>query len=439
MEQALGLADRSPSRPPFPFITGFEGTYIFGSGRDVLDTTEHATRFRWDFAQLVADGITSFRACIPWHHIERNRGVYDWSWTDTYLACAREFGLAPIADPLHHTSFPDWLAGGFADEAFVPSYLAFVEAFARRYPFVRRFTIINEPYVTAWFCGSVGIWHPHREGPHHFVPMLRNVARAICEATERLDRMVDKAEFIHTESCEMHVALDPESEAHAAHANHLRFSLLDLALGRIGADHPLNGFMTGHGVTQADLAWFAEHPARIDVLGLDYYSHSELAWAKDGRRTRHEVKGFAAIALDYAERYRCPVMLGETNLRASIDSRVSWLKHMVEQCETLQERLKPLGLPFLGFCWYPYIDSTDWDSLVREARRNIDPQGIYSLDPAFDRQPSELSRIYAALAKGEITAAEIPPRPFDDYALNERGVRNYLPKMPWLSAERRTG
>lgn len=434
--------DAAPAQPrpaAFPFITGFEGTYIFGTGRDVLDTTEHATRFREDFELLAKDGIGAFRACIPWHHIERGKGSYDWRWTDAYLACAREFGLDVIADPLHHTSFPDWLAGGFADDAFVPHYLAFIEAFARRYAFVRRYTIVNEPYVTTWFCGSVAIWHPYREGPHHFAPMLRNVARAICEATERLDGIRPDMEFLHTESCEAHVAVDPESEAHAAQGNHMRFSLLDLMLGRVDRGHPLHGYFTGHGVAEADLAWFAEHPARMDVLGLDYYSHSELAWARDGRRARHEVRGFASVALDYAERYRCPVMLGETNLRASIDSRISWLKYMVEQCELLQKRLAPLGLPFRGFCWYPYIDSTDWDSLVRQANRNIDPQGIYALDASFERRPSELSEIYAALAKGEIGSAGIPPRPFDDYALNDRGVRNYLPQMRWAWAERRAG
>jgi hypothetical protein len=44
----------------------------------------------------------------------------------------------------------------------------------------------------------------------------------------------------------------------------------------------------------------SENRARIDVLGLDYYSHSELAWTKNGRATVHPVAGFAAVALDYA-------------------------------------------------------------------------------------------------------------------------------------------
>ena len=96
----------------FEFLTGFEGTHIFGSGSDVLETTEHTTRFPDDLRRLARDGLKSFRACIPWHRIEGERGVYDWRWTDAYLALARDLGLDPIADPLHHTSFPDWLTGG---------------------------------------------------------------------------------------------------------------------------------------------------------------------------------------------------------------------------------------------------------------------------------------------------------------------------------------
>jgi hypothetical protein len=211
----------------------------------------------------------------------------------------------------------------------------------------------------------------------------------------------------------------------------MRFCVLDLILGRVDRDHPLQGFLARFGMEERDAAWFKEHPARVDVLGLDYYSHSELAWTKHGRAASHPVAGFASVALDYAERYRCPVMLSETNLRGTVDDRIGWLRFMVEQSEILQDKLVALDLTFEGFCWYAYIDSTDWNSFVREARRSIDPQGIYWLDPSFDRNPSELSETYAALAQGTMRPSDIPPRPFGDAALDGRGVRNFLPLMDW--------
>jgi hypothetical protein len=104
--------------PRLRYLSGFEGTQMFGHAVDVLDTTEHTVRYKEDLKLLVADGITEFRCCIPWHKIERVRGVYDWAWTDRYLGYVRRLGLKPIVDPLHHTSFPHWLEHGFAHPEF---------------------------------------------------------------------------------------------------------------------------------------------------------------------------------------------------------------------------------------------------------------------------------------------------------------------------------
>jgi len=401
----------------------------------VLETTEHTVRYREDLERLSEDGLTSFRACIPWHRIESEKGRYDWGWTDGYLGAARELNLAPIADPLHHTSFPDWLTGGMADPAFGSSYLAFVEAFAIRYPWVQQYTVINEPFVTAWFCGHCGVWPPLGEGPSAFVPMLLAVARTICEVSAALTRLLPGCVFVHADSCERHTALDAASEAHAERGNALRFSVLDLILGRVDRAHPLWTYFAANGMTDAQAHWLQDNPARIDILGLDYYAHSELAWTQEGRASRHPVAGFAAIGLEYAERYGLPVMLSETNLRGSVADRMSWLRYMVAECTLLADALATRSLPFKGFCWYPYIDSTDWSSLVRTARRDIDPQGIYWLDEAFERNASELSSTYAALAQGRLPTAGIPAPGFDPATLDGRGVRNHLPRMPWLTGQ----
>jgi beta-glucosidase/6-phospho-beta-glucosidase/beta-galactosidase len=339
-------------------------------------------------------------------------------------------------DPLHHTSFPAWLDGGFADPRFTDAYLAFLEAFALRYPWIGRYTIINEPLVTAWFCGFCGIWQPKLTGHENFVPMIVTVCHTICLAARLLDRLVPGVRFLHVDSCERHTALDEASLAHAWFENERRFLALDLILGRVGADHPLRDYLLAYGATARQIDWFADHPARVDGLGLDYYSHSELAWRKGGaeRALHHPVVGFAAVAMDYVRRYELPVMLSETNLRGTVTDRISWLKYMVGECEILAQAIAPLGRAFLGFCWYPYIDSTDWSSLVREAHRDIDPQGIYSLAPDFSRQASALSLIYADLAAGRIGAAELPAFAFSEDALDNRWIRNFLPHMAWAKA-----
>jgi hypothetical protein len=135
------------------------------------------------------------------------------------------------------------------------------------------------------------------------------------------------------------------------------------------------------------------------------------------------------VALDYVDRYPFPVMLSETNVRGRVEDRISWLKHMVAECEALVPDLQRRGLSFEGFCWYPYIDSTDWSSLVREPLRAIDPQGIYYLCDRFERRESELSHLYARLARGEIGSAEIPAYRFEEPVLVGRRVGKYLPLM----------
>jgi beta-glucosidase/6-phospho-beta-glucosidase/beta-galactosidase len=429
--------DPDPPHPPaaaaavprLAYFTGFEGTQIFGHGCDVLDTTEHTVRYREDLKLLAADGIEAFRCCIPWHKIERVRGVYDWAWTDRYLGCARRLGLRPIADPLHHTSFPQWLENGFANPGFPEIYRDFLQAFARRYPWVTDYTIINEPVATAILSGFMGQWYPHWRDREGVVPILLGKARAICLATPMLERTVKGLRIVHVDTCERHVALDAPSRGHAEFGNDLRFVVLDLILGRMDRDHPLWATFVEHGLTPDLAAWFRDNPARIDVLGLDYYAHSEMGWTEEGHSDAFLPLGFRRLALDYHDRYPLPLALTETNVRGRIEDRMSWLKYMVGECEALAGDLAARGGRFEGFCWYPYIDSTDWCSLMREPNRRIDPQGIYYLSDRFDRQRSELSDLYARLARGEIGAADLPAYRFEEPVLVGRRVGKFLPYM----------
>lgn len=419
----------APALPRLSYLSGFEGTQMFGHGTDVLDTTEHTVRYKEDLGLLAADGIGEFRACIPWHKIERVRGVHDWAWTDRYLGYVRRLGLRPIVDPLHHTSFPQWLEHGFANPGFPEAYRDFIRAFARRYPWVTDYTIINEPLATAMLSGFMGEWYPHWRDRAGVVPIVLGKARAIALVTPMLERMVPGLRVVHVDTCERHHALDPQSQFHTDFCNDLRFVVLDLVLGRVDEGHPLWGVLTEHGLTAGQAAWFRDNPARIDVLGLDYYAHSELGWTVDGQSDAFLPWGFRRVALEYVDRYGFPAMLGETNVRGRIEDRISWLKHMVGECEALVPDLAARGSRFEGFCWYPYIDSTDWCSLVRQPDRSIDPQGIYYLCRQFDRRPSELSHLYARLARGEIGSADLPAYRFEEAVLVGRRVGKYLPLL----------
>jgi hypothetical protein len=125
-------------------------------------------------------------------------------------------------------------------------------------------------------------------------------------------------------------------------------------------------------------------------------------------------------------RYHKPILLSETNIRGTVEERITWLKFMEEQCEELVRE----GRDFRGFCWYPTIDSTDWANCCTRCTCEIDPQGIWWLDPArVTRYESELSRIYALLAQGIVRSKNIPAYSFSG-DLNRR-MRGYEPLMSW--------
>ena len=371
--------ERSRRQPEMEFLTGFESTYICGSGKDVLDLTGHTTRLRADLESVAAAGIRTIRYSIPWHKIERVHGEYDWAWLDLAMEAVRELGLEIIADPLHHTSFPDWLTDGFADPRFVTNYVRFVLAFADRYPQVSKFTYVNEPYTTSWFCGHEGMWHPRMSGDAAFVRMILHCAEAICRSDKAL-RAERSIEYLHIEACERHTAVDPSVQAMVDWNNHRRFLVHDLILGNVSMAHPMYEWLRAHGLTEQRAWWFQASAAYIDVLGLDFYEHCEIAWDKPGRIESVHRRGFASVAKDYARRFPGPaLMLAETNVRGTPQKRVDHFGMMQRECADLRAWLHFRDRHFAGFCWYPWIDSTDWDSLVTRADGHIDPQGVYSL------------------------------------------------------------
>ncbi len=422
------VVGRQPSG--MEFLTGFESTYMPDQDTDVLETTRHLEHFHHDL-ELVADsGIRALRYPVPWHRIEREPGVYDWRWMDAVMRSMGELGLDPIVDPIHHTSFPGWLGEGILDDRFVETYARFVMAFADRYPWVRRYTPFNEPMPTTLFCADQGIWKPYARHERHWLRAARNVAFAVARVSRFLKQGNPQIEIVHVDTCEAHHAMDEQSAPWARYLNERRFLLHDLILGRVSRKHRLHWFVEEHGlavedgISEEDLDWLAENPARIDVLGLDYYAHSEQQFHAQGSYIPSLAPyGFAEVARQYVEYFNLPVMLTETNIRGYVSDRISWLKYMVEQAEQLVAQ----GVDWRGFCWFPFVDSTDWDSLLRCACNNLDPVGIYWLDEERSRHGSEMSELYAGLARGQISAADIPAYAFQEPVSTE--LQGFMPQM----------
>ncbi|MDQ4149633.1 MAG: family 1 glycosylhydrolase [Actinomycetota bacterium] len=386
---------------------------------DIVETSEHDIRFRDDLALMKQCGVTRLRYPIRWHRVEAEPGMFDWRHTDEVLGYLVDEGFSPIVDLLHHTSYPNWLSG-FDDPRFASAYLRFCEAFALRHPEVKEYTLVNEPFTTLFLCGHEGIWPPYGKGMKSFVALARNLLPPLSEASRMYRDLLPEARHLYVEPCEGHSASVVEAEAFAVMANDRKNFVIDLLLGReLGPDRPFVAEVMAAG--GEDL--LSIPPGNIDTLGLDYYAHMEWSHGElCGTCPSPHPLGLAALILEYWDRYRMPLVLGETNIRGYASDRASWLKYTLEQCELAQAA----GADLTAYCWFPFVDSLDWDSLLANADRHIDPVGVYWLDESLERHESVMSHAYCKAAAGarssELVGYNFRP-PLDEW------LKGLLPQM----------
>jgi beta-glucosidase/6-phospho-beta-glucosidase/beta-galactosidase len=386
----------SPAPTPIEVLAGFESTYLPGHDIDVAETTGHIRRWRQDLELVSGCGVRRLRYPVRWHRIERRPRSFDWEETDRVLGCMGDHDLRPIVDLLHHTSYPRWLRRGLADRRFAGAYLRFVEAFAHRYPWVGEYTLCNEPFTTCFLCGHEGIWPPYLRGVRGFVAVAANLLPAVAAASRACAELLPGARHVWVDTCERASAATEAAQPWAALANDRRFFVLDAFLGRSLA--PERPFVAQ--VLAAGGAGLLEMEAgRVDVVGLDYYAHNQWHYLDaSGRASRPSSTPapLAELIGEYFERYHRPCLLGETNIRGFASDRASWLKYTLEQCEIAQAA----GIPIDGYCWFPFVDSCDWDSTLTRADGHLDPVGVYWLDADLARRASSMSAAYTLAAQG---------------------------------------
>jgi glycosyltransferase involved in cell wall biosynthesis/beta-glucosidase/6-phospho-beta-glucosidase/beta-galactosidase len=404
-----------------PFLTGFESTYLPLHGVDVTQTTGHETMWRRDVNHALQAGARTLRYPLRWHEIEREPGRYDWTVADDVLGHLQAGGASVILDLLHHTDYPDHLADGFRDRRFASAFVAYAEQAARRYPWAQGYTVINEPLATLFLAGHEALWPPYDRGIAGFVGLLRNVLPALATASACWREMVPDAQHVWIDTCEHHRGAPGAGQRHAALANDRRHIILDLALGvHLEENRPFLGeLLSGGGEDLLQL-----QPVQVDVLGLDYYCHSEWFYDHHGAVAPSPVPlGFAALAGHYHRRYGLPLMLSETNIRGLPSDRVTWLRYMLEQYETAVAG----GVPLQGFCWFPHVDSCDWDSLLARPGGRADPVGVVGLD----RATTCFTDAWTAAANG---AGSVDLPAYELQSPCRERLAGYLPQMaswPW--------
>lgn len=389
------------------FALGIEDTFVpqGGPGERPLDEyelTEHYERW-WDDLALATDaGAGMLRWGIPWHRVNPQPGRFDFDWLDAVFDRFGELGLRPLVDLLHYGT-PLWLEGQFAH----PDYPRFVAEYAvtvaERYAgAVTDYTPVNEPMIHALFSGQYAYWPPYLSGARGLTTMSLQLARGFQQTQRGIAEVLgDRATFLHVDAG-MRFDGDPERAAEIEHLAHQVWLVEDLATGRVGADHPLAGFLAETGATDRDLAELRDAAVQPDVVGVNYYPrHStELLRAgehhgggfADPRPVRDDgVAGLEELLRAAAARYGAPVAVTETCVTGTVAERRQWLDDSVAAVH----RLRAEGLDVVAYTWWPLFDMYEWTWRHSDNPRadHLLTMGLYDLvesDAGLLRRPTEL-------------------------------------------------
>ena len=120
------------------------------------------------------------------------------------------------------------------------------------------------------------------------MPVLNRIVQATIRATRAIRRLAPEATVILCDSCEHHHTREPQLEPDVRLRNLRRFAVLDLLTGRVDQTHPLYKWFISYGFSDPDLEWIKTNRWAPDVIGLDYYTHTEtqLESTSNGLRQR---------------------------------------------------------------------------------------------------------------------------------------------------------
>lgn len=361
----------------------FDQTYLTGH-QDRLDDLDR-------FADL---GITAMRYPVLWERTAPH-GVQsaDWRWSDERLNRLRELEIEPIVGLVHHGSGPP--STSLVDEAFPEKLASYASAVARRYPWVKAYTPVNEPLTTARFSGLYGHWYPHGHDDQTFVRSLLTQCKAVVLAMRAIRAVRSDARLVQTDDLGRTWST-PLLAYQARIENHRRWLSFDLLTGRIDSAHPLWEYLRQSGASEACLLWFRENPCPPDLLGINHYLSSEryldehleryprethggngrhaYADVLAARARRAGASGPEAILLEAWERYQIPLAVTEVHNGCTREEQMRWFHDVWNAAERLRDR----GVDVRAVTAWSLLGATGWNTLVTGEGGIYEP-GVYDI------------------------------------------------------------
>ena len=360
---------------------------------DQTERTGHARRVA-DLDLFAGLGVRALRYPVLWERTAPN-GLQsaDWSWADERLRRLRELGIEPIAGLVHHGSGPR--STSLLDPLFPEKLAEYAQAVAARYPWVTRYTPVNEPLTTARFSGLYGHWYPHACDGLSWARMLLGQCRAVALSMAAIREVTPSAQLVQTEDLgKTHST--PALAYQAEFENERRWLTFDLLCGRVDRHHPMGQFLCWLGIREEELTFFLDNPCPPDIFGINYYvtserfldervhlyppdkvganPHGAYADVEAVRVCAEGVCGPARILREAWDRYGGPLAVTEAHLGASADEQMRWLGEIWDTGGQLRRD----GVDLRAVTAWALLGAYDWDSLVTRAAGRYEP-GAFDL------------------------------------------------------------
>lgn len=362
---------------------------------DQLQRTGH--HHRLSDLDLFADlGLRALRYPVLWERTEIRPGTFDWLWPDIRLDRLQSLGIRPIVGLVHHGSGPKWTH--LLDPGFAPGLARFAGAVARRYPWVRDWTPVNEPLTTARFSALYGHWHPQARDEGKFWNALLNQIEATVLSMAAIREHIPDARLIQTEDFG-HTYATPPCQSQADFENLRRFMTWDLLFGRVDRHHPLWSRLHAFGLGDR-LRALVDDPCPPEVLGVNHYLTSDrflddrveryplqtrggndhLAYSdvEAVRILPPSIGGWSDTLTRVWDRYRTPLAVTECHLGGPAEDQCQWLT----ECWQASLDLRARGATVEGVTVWSLLGAYDWDSLLTAERGSYEA-GAFDVSDGF--------------------------------------------------------
>lgn len=323
-------------------------------------------------------------------------------------------GIEPIVGLLHHGSGPRYT--NLLDETFPQKLAEFAGAVAKRYPWIRLFTPVNEPLTTARFSALYGLWYPHMKDTISFLRSLLIQCRGVAEAMEAIRAVSPHALLVQTEDLgKTHST--PELRYQADFENARRWFSIDVLTGNAQSNVPMANFCAQQGIDISVWRKYMPRPCIPDILGFNYYVTSE-------RYIDHRIDNYGAHTLGgnererYAdveavrvcieglegvgkqveeawERFHLPLAITECHLNSTREEQMRWLHDTYRQATDLRRQ----GIDMRAVTMWSLFGAYDWMHLVTR-QDGVYESGAFDLRSPKPRRTAVADTIAALGANG---------------------------------------